>query len=291
MRALLALLAITPGLSQNASSFEPTKMVYGENCTEEESKECEGDAAQCFNHTSGACAENGTMVAAVCNTARVCAPCYPNSRCGGDVPPPATKPETFVPGGKCGNAFKACEKVGWCFRHDPDKPETCSEDGQIVNARCKNWGATACTVCFPNSRCGGLKKVDPDAPEAMIYGETCKEDSGLAKACSEPVDQCFSHTSGACNEDGTWAFKLCEQAVSCAPCYPNSRCGGMRDVTSTTATTTTTTKATQDEEAHRASANADKETASAEHMASSSSACMLFMLILQSGLHTWTFCM
>lgn len=173
-----------------------------------------------------------------------------------------------------------------CFRHTG----ACKEDGSFAGKQCQQ--AVLCAPCYANSRCGSLKKDDPDLPEAMIYGETCTKDSTFARLC-KPAWRCFSHTAGACKEDGTWVSqfsKQCKQAVPCTPCYPNSRCRGMRDVTSTTATTTTrqdTTTTTT----HWASVSGETETASAEHMASSSSACMLVMFILQSGLHTWTFCM
>merc|ERR1712232_870654 len=36
---------------------------------------------------------------------------------------------------------------------------------------------------------------------------------------------CFSHSTGACGEDGSLLGEECQPAIPCAPCFPNSRCG------------------------------------------------------------------
>lgn len=229
MLAFLVLLAAIPGLAQNATG-EPSLMVYGETCPEAMSA-CE-EGAQCFNHSSGACAENGTIVAEICKPAQACAPCYPHSRCGGKAPPPpADAPEEIVYGESCPEAMSACERGGPCFSHTSG---ACSEDGKFVFEQCKQ--AALCAPCYPNSRCGGARKMEPDAPEAIVYGESCPE---ALSACEQGAP-CFSHMSGACLEDGKFALLQCMQAALCAPCYPNSRCGGKKWETTTTPTTTTT---------------------------------------------------
>jgi hypothetical protein len=81
--------------------------------------------------------------------------------------------------------------------------------------------AVACKQCYPNSRCGSAGSADDDSGVFVPNDDTC----GAGFELCADANTCFNHDMGLCAEDGSFSNTLCDQAVDCAPCYPNSRCG------------------------------------------------------------------
>lgn len=206
-----------------------------ETCVEEELEICKF-ASPCFDHSTGRCAFDGSILTVDCQeTVNLCEPCYPNSRCGSGDPPPMDNSNPVVGGGgdnavdtgvfvpnntTCGAGFEPCADAGPCFDHNLG---LCAEDGSFTNSLCDS--SVACAGCFPSSRCGG----------AGVDGDVVMDNSGVFTpnddTCGPMMDMCaqagpcFDHKMGLCADDGSFSEPMCEQAVACAPCFPSSRCG------------------------------------------------------------------
>ena len=119
------------------------------------------EAAMCYDHTTGACGEDGVITALPCAPAvSICGACFPNSRCGGAPVAPAHESASFVQGDRCPAALAECEKAAFCYDHTTG---ACGEDGVISEPNCA-LAVPACDSCFPNSRCGGPSASDGDNP-------------------------------------------------------------------------------------------------------------------------------
>ena len=192
-------------------------------------------ASACFDHGSGRCAFDGSILTVDCQEAvDICEPCFPYSRCGSGDPPAVddsdpvtsgggditTETGAFVPNDDtCGAGFEPCADAGPCFSHDMG---LCAPDGSFANELCND--AVFCKGCFPNSRCGGAGVIEMTPDLTVVFtpnDDTCGPEF---EECSA-AGPCFDHNMGLCGEDGTFNDPLCEAAVGCAPCFPNSRCG------------------------------------------------------------------
>lgn len=179
------------------------------------------DAGPCFDHDLGLCAEDGSFTNALCNDAMICKPCFPNSRCGGAGVTEEGPTDTviFTPNDDtCGPELDLCADALPCFDNNMG---ICADDGSFSNPMCDQ--AAACAPCFPGSRCGvgGATSSDEEPGAYIPNDDTC---SGTDLEQCKEASPCFDHTVG-CLEDGSFGIELCEQAVLCKPCFPNSRCG------------------------------------------------------------------
>merc|ERR1712003_105542 len=101
----------------------------------------------------------------------------------------------------------------------------CLEDNTIMISECAP-AIPFCAPCFPNSSCGNADVVVLAGAEddSALFVESESESCGPESPCSE-TGSCFDHAIG-CAEDGSFAIERCVEALPCAPCLPNSRCGG-----------------------------------------------------------------
>lgn len=72
--------------------------------------------------------------------------------------------------------------------------------------------------------------VNTGASSQMIYGSICPE----AWAECNQASTCFDHNTG-CSASGKFTFAECQPAAPCAPCFPNSRCGTLKETAGPTA--------------------------------------------------------
>jgi len=189
------------------------------------------DAAPCYDHTLGLCAEDGTISEPSCAAAvPACNSCFPNSRCGtlgteGDSSTSSATDETpdesgvFISSESCSPELSSgCAEAAPCFDHSIG---LCGEDGSISSPDCTE-AAQFCGSCFPNSRCG----LGSDSSSLFVESASCSQElAGCAEAA-----MCFAHTTGLCAEDGSISSPDCAEAAQfCGSCFPNSRCGGSSD--------------------------------------------------------------
>lgn len=107
----------------------------------------------------------------------------------------------------------------------------CGDDGEFLNeflnvlneflsGACLQMDEK-CNSCFPYSRCGSALEVDES--DTFVESDTC----GPELAECALVASCFDHLSGKCAFDGEILWTDCLPSLSCAPCFPNSRCGSI----------------------------------------------------------------
>jgi len=183
------------------------------------------EAGPCFNHDMGICQEDGTFSIVDCEMAAPgCAPCYPNSRCGGEAAI-SDVDESAVPveSDACGSDVLelGCAEAGPCFNHAWG---ICLEDGTFSVADCEQ--AALCAPCYPNSRCGSGESSpevqDVDESAIPVESDACGPEL-LTLGCSQ-AGPCFEN-GFICQEDGSFSVADCEEAAPCAPCFPKSKCG------------------------------------------------------------------
>ena len=216
----------TLGVEEDGSST----FVESESCTPDFAS-C-AEAAACYDHTLGLCAEDGTISDPSCAAAvPFCDTCFPNSRCGtleaeGDSSNSSAIDESldesgaFISSEACSPELSGCAEAAPCFDHSIG---FCGEDGSISSPDCTE-AAQFCGSCFPNSRCG----LESDSSSLFVESESCSQE--LAD-CAEAA-MCFAHTTGLCAEDGSISSPDCAEAAQfCGSCFPNSRCGS-NEVTS-----------------------------------------------------------
>jgi hypothetical protein len=193
--------------------------------------------SSCFTH-SFACDFEGEFTWADCaSELNPCAPCFPYSRCGGNLAPPeelvplAPHGESVVDGTivletdgvlevAVENTCELCLNFYYCFDHAIG----CLEDGTTnpILFQCPPV-MIPCSACFPNSRCA-VSDTTPVADDSGMFveGESC----GPELAPCADAGPCFDHAQG-CAEDGSMMFEDCAAAIPfCEPCFPFSRCGG-----------------------------------------------------------------
>ena len=164
-----------PASSCGGSKDESGEFVESDYCGPEFA-EC-SLASACFDHKSGICAYDGSILIEECKEAELyCKQCYPLSRCGtsaleeGDIEDEgegSLKDESgkFVVSDSCGQQLAECSLGALCFDH---MSGMCAEDGSISEEDCKE-AELFCKPCFPYSRCGGL---DPGGKEEDTSGDT-----------------------------------------------------------------------------------------------------------------------
>jgi len=147
-----ALEAVENGSGSSSSAVDETLDESGVFITSEAcSPELAGcaEAAPCFDHTIGLCAEDGSISAPDCAEAgQFCGSCFPKSRCGVEE---ESNSVLFVESEACSPELAGCAEAAPCFDHDIG---LCAEDGSISAPDCAE-AAQFCSSCFPNSRCGG----------------------------------------------------------------------------------------------------------------------------------------
>lgn len=130
-----------------------------------------------------------------------------------------TKPS--APVGIC--QFDMCKDGSPCYG------DLLCVDGEVTAELCEITRAAGCDTCFPYSKCGTGRT---DTSNILLEGSTC--DSEMCSLHSE----CFDHASGKCAFDGEILDSECKQAEDkCKDCFPNSRCGGLKDLATDSAST------------------------------------------------------
>jgi hypothetical protein len=140
------------------------------------------EASPCFDHTSGACFEDGSVIED-CQEALPCSPCFPNSRCGSTEALPIDESAMFVESDTCGPALAACADAGPCFDHTV----ACEEDGSMSTEDCQ-LALPFCASCFPNSRCGSLEEVEATAAPVEATAAPVAATAEPVAATAEPVE-------------------------------------------------------------------------------------------------------
>jgi hypothetical protein len=111
----------------------------------------------------------------------------------------------------CPNA--ECSLAGFCFSVN------CGDDGEFMFPECFP-AEDLCSECYPYSKCGSAQDVVTSG--TFVESDVCGPE--LAECAS--AAPCFDHLSGQCAFDGEILRADCfPVAQSCAPCFPNSRCG------------------------------------------------------------------
>lgn len=125
----------------------------------------------CFDHNSGICAFDGSILTEECREAELyCKSCFPYSRCGtlkeGEQGSVKDESGQFVESDTCGPEFASCSLGKICFDHNSG---ICGEDGSMLSEDCKE-AELFCKPCFPYSRCGTLE-VEGVGDEYSIEGK------------------------------------------------------------------------------------------------------------------------
>lgn len=120
--------------------------------------------------------------------------------------------DTFVEGLLCPSF---CEALSFCYGE-----ALCDADGTFSFPLCPPI-TTACDACFPHSSCGSLKADDGK----FKMNKECMQSEEFFFSCKR-ASNCFGHRNGQCGVDGEFTNEACKPTSSCAPCYPESRCGG-----------------------------------------------------------------
>ncbi len=164
---------------------ESGKFVESDTCGPEFA-EC-SLGSPCFDHKSGICAFDGSILTEECKEAELyCKSCFPYSRCGtleeGEEGSHSPKDENesgkFVESDSCGPEFASCSLGKICFDHNGG---VCAEDGSIAVEDCKE-AEQLCKPCFPYSRCGTLEVEVDEIEEEEPNSSPDEEPSSANKA-------------------------------------------------------------------------------------------------------------
>ena len=147
--------------SNSSSDIDRSSLfVLSEQCTEDFAGCAVHDISTCFNNRYGYCLEDGSIDQnSYCPGTEICAPCFPYSRCGLDLPQDSEENMTdlifgnfssqFVESRDCPEGLLICIEYAFCYDNDN---EFCDADGSLLST-CAGV-SRQCDACYPNSRCG-----------------------------------------------------------------------------------------------------------------------------------------